>query len=245
MSPERLGLVGFDMGGMAALILSMRNADVDVLVSLDCALLFSRLASIPSGIPATAQDYDPALLRQPRLHVVQRRMGVEPFAHDGPSLFDTARASERSLLLVDDMAHADFTSFALIPNRRPMAGYWGPWEPGIAVRYETVCSIVRLFLTSHLQSDAVRPFDLRRHSRLYYAPARRNPVNRPRMGSGSSFGVGEARICCDLTSIRPPRPRRRVRWLRDRNPGNARASRRLRTTRFHLKSRAGIADGRP
>ncbi len=170
VSPERLGLVGFDMGGMAGLILSMRNADVDVLVSLDCALLFSRRTSIPSGIPATAQDYDPALLRQPWLHVVQRGMGVEPFAHDGPSLFDRAHASDRSLLLVDDMAHADFTSFALIPNRRPMAGYWGPWEPGIAARHETVCSIVRHFLASHLQTttgtpqtDAVGPFDLRRH----------------------------------------------------------------------------------
>ena len=61
VSPDKLGVFGFDMGGMAGLILTMRNSDVDAFVSMSSGVLYPH----PSGIPTASPDYDPAALRSP------------------------------------------------------------------------------------------------------------------------------------------------------------------------------------
>jgi hypothetical protein len=65
VSPETLGLFGFDMGGMASVVLAMRNPDVDAFVSVDAGILYGHLSHIPSGIPFTSPHFDPDLLRAP------------------------------------------------------------------------------------------------------------------------------------------------------------------------------------
>jgi S-formylglutathione hydrolase FrmB len=59
---------GFDMGGMAGLILAMRNADVDAFVS-HAGILYPH----PSGIPVASPHYDTLTLRAPWLHSVPLR----------------------------------------------------------------------------------------------------------------------------------------------------------------------------
>jgi hypothetical protein len=150
---RKLGLLGFDMGGMACLILAMRNPDVDAFGSIDAGILFSLRESIPSDIPAASPHHDASLLRAAWLHATQRPFGTPPAGHAGDFLFDTALHSERYLVLVDEVSHVDFTSYSLIEDRKPMRGYWGPPRAGASARYEAVCLYLLRFFEAYLTDD--------------------------------------------------------------------------------------------
>ena len=66
-SRDKLGVMGFDMGGMVGLILAMRNAGVDAFASVPAGILFPH----PSGLPASSPDYDPLALQVPWLHAAR------------------------------------------------------------------------------------------------------------------------------------------------------------------------------
>jgi dienelactone hydrolase len=148
-SPDALAALGHDMGAMAALVLAMRNPAVDGLVTLDAAVLYGH----PSGIPIDSPDYDPARLRVPWLHATQRRFGTRPEDHEGPDLFAEALAADRYLLLTEGLDHSDFTSFALIPNRRSMVAYWPTPAPDAPERYRALCRYIVGFLKASLKAD--------------------------------------------------------------------------------------------
>ncbi len=149
VSETKLGVFGFDMGGMAGLILSMRNADVDAFVSVSSGILYPQ----PSDIPMAAPDYDPTALRAPWLHSVPRSWLRQPGVSDENTLFDLARHSERYLLLTEGMGHVDYTSYALIENRPAMLEYWEAAKPGDAARYEEVVRYVTSFFAAYLKHD--------------------------------------------------------------------------------------------
>lgn len=149
----RFGVLGFDMGGMAAVVLAMRHPDVDAFASIDAGILFGHAETIPSGIPFTSPHFDPALLRCPWLHATQKRFGAPPPGHEGTDLFRDAVHSERYLLLVDGAGHADFTSYALLEDRQPMPAYWGPRRGGEKQRYEAVCRYLTRFFQAYLQGN--------------------------------------------------------------------------------------------
>jgi len=106
---ERLGVLGFDQGGMAGVVLAMRNRDVDAFVSLDSGIQYPHASRLPRSSP----HYDPLALRVPWLHAASRADGP-PRADGGQSLFDQAVHSERYWLRIQDLGHADFTSYALV-----------------------------------------------------------------------------------------------------------------------------------
>ncbi len=64
VSGDRLGVLGFDQGGMASVLLAMRNRDVDAFASFDSGIMYPH----PSGLPQASPSYDPAALRVPWLH---------------------------------------------------------------------------------------------------------------------------------------------------------------------------------
>jgi tetratricopeptide (TPR) repeat protein len=147
---ERLGVLGFDMGGMAGVLLAMRNPDVDAFASLDAGILFEH----ESGLPRRSPGYDPAALRIPWLHATPPR-GVRPPSPAADSLVDTAIYSERYLLVTAGMGHVDFTSYALVEDRRAMTGYWP--EPGAVAGVEghkAVARHVLRFFAAYLSNDA-------------------------------------------------------------------------------------------
>ncbi|MFH0944216.1 MAG: alpha/beta fold hydrolase, partial [Planctomycetota bacterium] len=150
---ERLGLVGFDMGGMTSLILAMRNPDVDALVSLDAGILYPH----PSGIPVNSPHYDPSRLLAPWLHITQRDAVADPAASG--SLFETAVYSERTLILAEGMRHCDLTSFAMIEGKAPVPGYWQDSVGDPRPKYEAVCrEVLRFFQTVLLGDRDARRF---------------------------------------------------------------------------------------
>ncbi len=147
VSPERLGLLGFDMGGMSCVVLAMRNPDIDAFVSLDAGILYPH----PSALPGSSPHYDPKRLRIPWLHVTQSGAIVTPEAQG--SLFDTAVHAERYLALVDGVQHADFTSFSLIEGKEPAVGYWRRSSGHARRSYETVCRYLSRFFDAYLRGD--------------------------------------------------------------------------------------------
>lgn len=153
VTPDGLGVFGFDMGGMAGVILAMRNPDVRAFASVDAGILHGHASAIPSGIPFTAPHFDPVRLRSPWMHATQRAFASPRPGEEGPSLFDAAVHSDRYLILVDGMRHVDFTSYALVPDRAPMRGYWPPARGGEKAAYETVCRYVSSFFRSYLAGD--------------------------------------------------------------------------------------------
>ncbi|RPI60975.1 MAG: hypothetical protein EHM50_06465 [Lysobacterales bacterium] len=150
VSRDVLGVLGFDMGGMLGVLLSMRNPDVDAFASLDSGILFEH----ESGLPRISPGYDPAALRIPWLHATPPR-ALRPPSDSAQSLFETAVHAERYLLVTEGMGHVDFTSYALVEGRRDMLGYWP--EPGAVAGVEghkAVARYVLQFFSAHLLQDA-------------------------------------------------------------------------------------------
>jgi hypothetical protein len=150
VSPERLGVFGFDMGGMAGLILAMRNSDVDAFVSVSSGILYSH----PSGIPGASPHYDPLALRVPWMHSVPAIWLPQRPDSAAKSLFDTAVYSDRFLLLTEGLGHVDYTSYALIEGRSAMLGYWAPAEPDAVEGHKTVSRYVVNFFAAFLNQDS-------------------------------------------------------------------------------------------
>ncbi len=161
VSEERLGVFGFDMGGMAALILTMRNADVDAFMSVSSGILYEH----PSGIPAASPDYDPLALRAPWLHSVPAEWLTQPPDSQAESLFETAVYSDRYLLLTDGMGHVDYTSYALIEGRSEMGGYWAAAESEDVEGHKAVSQYVANFFAAFLTQDSESRAFLSQHPR--------------------------------------------------------------------------------
>ena len=150
VSPKQLGVLGFDQGGMVGVVLTMRNRDVDAFVSLDSRILYPH----SSGLPASSPGYDPLALRVPWLHVTETQRAAPPRSSDAPSLFERAIHANRYLMTIDGIGHDDFTTYALIPNRRAMPAYWPASTPQSAALYALVAEHVRTFFSAYLRDDS-------------------------------------------------------------------------------------------
>ncbi|HVS81439.1 MAG TPA: dienelactone hydrolase family protein [Pyrinomonadaceae bacterium] len=107
VDPNKLGLIGFDLGGMSALLLQMRNGDVDAVVSLDSGIAFEHNTKLLKQSPY----YNPSRLRVPLLHATATREEIEASgAHEDLSLFESAVYADIYRLRFKGMRHVDFTS---------------------------------------------------------------------------------------------------------------------------------------
>ncbi|HEX7235690.1 MAG TPA: hypothetical protein VF405_01940 [Gammaproteobacteria bacterium] len=150
VDPERLGVMGFDQGGMAGVVLAMRNRDVDAFVSLDSGIQYPH----PSGLPRSSPHYDPLALRMPWLHAASRADGP-PRTDGAKSLFDEAVHSERYWLRIQDLPHDDFTSYALVEDRGAVAGSWGAATPAYSATHRVVAEYVLHFFGAYLAKSDV------------------------------------------------------------------------------------------
>jgi hypothetical protein len=143
--PDRLGVLGFDMGSMAGVILTMRNPTVDAFASIGA------LYPHPSGLPQASSSYDVAALRVPWLAIAERR----PQGSSANSLFGAAVHSNRYLLVTEGIRdEVEFTSYALIEGRRAVPGYWTEAGPDVVHRYRIVADYFVHFFDAFLRTDA-------------------------------------------------------------------------------------------
>ena len=149
VSPDKLGVFGFDQGGFVGLILAMRNADVDAFVSVSSGILYD----VPIGELAASPHYDPLALRAPWLHSQESWWATQPPDSQAESLFEAATHSERYLLLTEGIGHADYTSYGLIQGRGEMHGYPAA-TPEALEGLKAVSQYVARFFAAYLTQDA-------------------------------------------------------------------------------------------
>ena len=149
VSPDKLGVFGFDQGGFVGLILAMRNPDVDAFVSVSSGVGGSHT----SGYLVESPHYDPLALRAPWLHSVPSEWLTQPPDFEPESLFETAVHSERYLLLTEGIGHADYTSYALIEGRSEMQGYPAA-TPEALEGHRVVSQYIANFFAAYLTQDA-------------------------------------------------------------------------------------------
>jgi dienelactone hydrolase len=155
--PDKLGVMGFDMGGMSGLLLAMRNPAVDAFASPHSGILFPH----PSGLPAAASGYDPLKLRIPWLHVGTQRSRIP--TDQTASLLESAVHSERYHLLIDGLQHVDPTSYALVEGRHAVPGFWEAWTPSGVDRHEILSRYAFEFFAAFLRNSQQSLAFLSRH----------------------------------------------------------------------------------
>lgn len=148
---RRLGVLGFDLGGMAALLLCMRNPDVSAVIILDAAVLTPLLPGLPTGSP----HYNEDRFCIPWMHITQARVVAALSEADKKNTLFTRKSNGDSyLLLCDTRNHGEFTSYAMFGMEKPLAGYWGPIQGNPKRLYETICRFCRRFFDCYLKNDS-------------------------------------------------------------------------------------------
>jgi len=147
---NRLGLIGFDLGSMSALLLQMRNADIDAFVSLDSGIMFEHNTRLLKQSPY----YRPEKLCVPLMHITRTKTENEEMnVIEDHSLFESAVYADIFLLRFKDMRHVDFTSYALYGMDNVVPFYWGPARGNPRAGYEIMCRYILNFLEAYLNGD--------------------------------------------------------------------------------------------
>jgi len=148
---ERTGVVGYDLGGMAGLLLAMRNPWVKAMVSLDTGILYPT----SFGLPASSPSYQESRFAIPWLMMTQDRfVPKNPAAEKQDSLFDRKTAGDSYLLLCRTENHGDFTAYAALGMENAVPGYWGPIKGNPRLLHDTICRLSGRFFDGYLKNDA-------------------------------------------------------------------------------------------
>jgi hypothetical protein len=145
-----LGVIGYDLGGMAGLILSMRNPGVKAFLSLDAGILFGH----GSGLPNSHPDYHEGRFTIPWMHMTQARF-IKTFRDDQgiSTLIDRKSFSDSYLVHVPTDNHGEFSSYATFGIKNALLGYWGSWAPEAQKRYRMICLNALAFFNAYLKQD--------------------------------------------------------------------------------------------
>ena len=209
VSQQELGVFGFDMGGMAGLILTMRNADVDAFVSVSSGILYESR----EGIPTDSPSYDPLSLRVPWLHSVPVYW-IKPAESGAESLFDSARHSDRYLLLTNGLGHVDYTSYALIEGRSAMSGYWTGSNPDVINEHNAVNQYISQFFKAFLKQEPNSLAFLSKDPKQAYPGSAMTLQHRP----ATPVSINYEEFVQDVVAGRADRAIERVRLLQATDP---------------------------
>ncbi len=151
--PDALGAVGYDLGGMAGLLLAMRHPEIRAYLSFDSAILDKHY----SGLPLTHPQYREERFRIPWMHMMQARFirTIESRA-EAPSLFERKSFGPSYLVHVPTTSHGTFSSYAALGIDRAVPGYWGPPAADPKPIYEGICRLGLGFLDAHIKNDRSR-----------------------------------------------------------------------------------------
>ncbi len=145
-----LGVIGYDLGGMAGLIMSMRNPDVDGFLSLDSGILDTH----HSGLPNSHPQYREERFRIPWMHLTQARfIRPEKDRSVTPSLFERKAFGPSYLVHVPTSNHGWFSSYAALGITKAVPGYWGPSKADPKPLYEGICRAALAFFNGCLKKD--------------------------------------------------------------------------------------------
>ena len=144
---EKIGVGGYDLGGISGLLFCMRHPEVRAFFSLDCSILYPHY----TGLPNTHQNYNEELFTIPLMHLTQTRFVNYYRAQDNiTSLYDRKKYGDSYLLLIPTSNHGDFTSYANFNITNPVPGYWGEVSTNSKVVSKIVCESALSFFQTYL-----------------------------------------------------------------------------------------------
>lgn len=144
----QLALIGYDLGGMAGLLFSMRNPEIAAFISLDSGILEPHF----SGLPQASPHYQEARFVIPWMHMAQARF-INTATGQGDALWQRKLYGDSYLLLFDTENHGDFTSYAMWDMENAVRGYWGPLQKNSKLLHETLCRYSLNFFDGYVKND--------------------------------------------------------------------------------------------
>jgi dienelactone hydrolase len=158
--PDALGAVGYDLGGMAGLLLAMRHPEIRAYLSMDSAILDKHY----SGLPLTHPQYREERFRIPWMHMMQARfIRTLESRTEAPSLFERKAFGPSYLVHVPTTSHGSFSSYAVLGIDRAVPGYWGPPAADPRPVYEGICRAGLGFLDAYIKNDRARLDEFLQH----------------------------------------------------------------------------------
>ena len=139
---HRIGTVGFSLGSCAALILAMRNTDIDVVVSLDGSIGFNDRIALVKESPF----YNPDDVRIPFLH-----FNIMGNKRNDLAILNSLHSSLRAIVGIKGIGHMNFTSIGMIAAVLP--GFLRSIEPNAKIGYETICLYTLRFLNAYCMAE--------------------------------------------------------------------------------------------
>lgn len=149
--PGRTGVIGFDLGGMAGLLLAMRDLRVGAFLSLDSGILDRHY----TGLPATHPQYREERFGVPWMHMTQARF-IRTAADRSamPSLFERKAYGQSYLVHVPTTNHGDFSSYGALGIAAVGPGYWSaPLGGDAKPLYERLCAAALAFFDGSLKGE--------------------------------------------------------------------------------------------
>lgn len=139
---HRTGVVGFSLGSCPALILAMRNIDIDAMVSLDGSIGFNDRLALVQESPF----YNPKNVCIPLMHI-----NVMGNKRNDLSIIDSLKYSLRTIVSIRGIGHVNFTSIGMIAGVLP--GFWKSIEQNAKIGYETLCTYTLHFLDAYIKEE--------------------------------------------------------------------------------------------
>ncbi|MFH1197147.1 MAG: tetratricopeptide repeat protein [bacterium] len=146
---SKIGLIGFDMGGMAVQILQMRNINIDAVLTLDAGIIFEHF----SGLPKSSPSFEIEKLTVPWMLITQAQF-INPYRqYLNQSLWELAKYSDRYFVLLDKIEHVNFTSYSLFNIGKGLTNYWAPGALPDPHAYRDICDYSLNFFNATLLND--------------------------------------------------------------------------------------------
>jgi len=148
---KRIGVVGFDLGGMAGLLLAMADKDVSAFVSLDSGIMYEHNVQLLRR----SSLYGPSRLRVSVLaFTLPKRENEKRGVVEDDSFMRSAIDSDFYLVRLAGMRHVDFTSYSLMGAANVIPDYEGPARSDLAGAYAGLCRRMVRFLDFILNYSA-------------------------------------------------------------------------------------------
>lgn len=146
---DKIGVMGYDMGGLAGLLMVMRNPHIKVFLSMDAAVNYEHLP-----IPKNHFSYRESNFTIPWMHMT-RALFVEYYEKQlkQSSLFQRKKYGPGYLVKVPTTNHGCFSSYAALGLQNPVTGYWESIEKNLQDMHVQICRNARLFFDAYLKDD--------------------------------------------------------------------------------------------
>ncbi|MBN1938830.1 MAG: hypothetical protein JW843_04540 [Candidatus Aminicenantes bacterium] len=145
----RLGLIGYDLGGMAGLLLAMRRPEISAFLSIDSGIQLPH----HSGLPGVHPSYREQEFTIPWMHMTQARF-LEAARAEKPevSLSGRRKYGDSWMVGVPTDNHGGFSSYAAFGIRKAVRGYWEGFGEDARPVHDAVCRLAGDFFEATLKN---------------------------------------------------------------------------------------------